>query len=214
MRDAQQDARTDSAASPGRFLLVAADSMSQFESLPGAGNVRENLGRLVHPDRLTEISGKSATAAAVLRTLSRHRWAHFDCHSIKHPRNPWHNGLVLHDQNLTVKDFARMRGDRPEFTFLAACVTALTDEDLPDEMVTLAAAMQYTGCQHVIGTLTPPTDRSTTRVTEAVYEAMITRDGIPDPTESARLLHAAICAERARRPQNPSAWAPFIHMGL
>ncbi|WP_329580757.1 CHAT domain-containing protein [Streptomyces sp. NBC_01361] len=81
-------------------------------------------------------------------------------------------------------------------------------------MITLAATLHYTGCPNVIGTLTPSTDRSTARVTRNLYSGLISADGRIDPEECVRRLHAAVSAERTRLPDHPTAWCPFIHIGI
>lgn len=196
------------------MLLVTADEESRLESLPGSAGVRKQIQKLVPPNRLTLLCGKQASVRQVLRAFDHHEAVHFDCHSFRDPRNPWRSGLVLHDRPLTVEDLVDRSADRLDFAYLAACATALTAEQLPDEMITLAATLHYTGCLNVIGTLTPSTDRSTARVTRNVYSGLISADGRVNPEECVRLLHAAVSAERTRLPDHPTAWAPFIHIGI
>ncbi|MFD4944083.1 CHAT domain-containing protein [Streptomyces sp. NPDC058409] len=196
------------------MLLVTAGEESRLESLPGTAGVRKQIQKLVPPNRLTLLSGKKASVRRVLPALARHEAVHFDCHSFRDPHNPWRSGLVLHDRPLTVEDLVDRSVDRLDFAYLAACATALTDEQLPDEMITLAATLHYTGCPNVIGTLTPSSDRSTARVTRNLYSGLISADGRVDPEECVRLLHAAVSAERTRLPDHPTAWSPFIHIGI
>jgi CHAT domain-containing protein len=40
-----------------------------------------------------------------------------------------------------------------EFAFLSACHTAVSDEETPDEVILLAAGLQFSGFKSVIGTL-------------------------------------------------------------
>ncbi|MET7296224.1 CHAT domain-containing protein [Streptomyces griseoloalbus] len=216
-----REARDAKAATAGadesrepNMLLVTADQDSRLESLPGSAGVRKQIQKLVPPNRLTLLSGKQASVRQVLRAFEHHEAVHFDCHSFRDPHNPWRSGLVLHDRPLTVEDLVDRSADRLDFAYLAACATALTDEQLPDEMITLAATLHYTGCPNVIGTLTPSTDRSTARVTRNLYSGLISADGRVDPEECVRLLHAAVSAERTRLPDHPTAWSPFIHIGI
>ncbi|MFC9641646.1 CHAT domain-containing protein [Streptomyces mirabilis] len=216
-----REARDAKAATAGaneshqpNMLLVTADQDSGLESLPGSAGVRKQIQKLVPPNRLTLLSGKEASARRVLRAFDHHEAVHFDCHSFRDPHNPWRSGLVLHDRPLTVEDLVDRSADRLDFAYLAACATALTDAQLPDEMITLAATLHYTGCPNVIGTLTPSTDRSTARVTRNLYSGLISADGRVDPEECVRLLHAAVSAERTRLPDHPTAWSPFIHIGI
>jgi len=197
-----------------KMLLIAPDPDSSLESLPASGKVRKFLQDLVPSSRMTQLSGKRATVRNVKQELSNHDMAHFDCHSFRDAMNPWNSGLAMQDRALTVVDLVDRKADSLEFAFLAACTTALTNERLPDEMITLAAALHYTGCPHVIGTLTPSTDQSTSRVTQHVYSSLISENGRLESTDCARQLHEAVRSERGRRPENPSAWSPFIHIGI
>jgi CHAT domain-containing protein len=120
---------------------------------------------------------------------------------------------VLHNQILTVADLAGVRHDRAEFAFLAACTTAVGGTRVPDEAITLTAALQYAGYQNVIGTLWSVSDRSAARITQSVY-GDVTLYGQLWPSKSARALHNAVREERTRRPHHPSTWVPFLHVGL
>ncbi|MEV5013293.1 CHAT domain-containing protein [Streptomyces sp. NPDC053780] len=212
-RDAKVTAAGVEASRSPNMLLVTADQESRLESLPGSAGVRKQIQKLIPPNRLSLLSGELASVRQVLHAFNHHEAVHFDCHSVRDPRNPWRSGLVLYDRPLTVKDLVDRSVDRLDFAYLAACATALTDEQLPDEMITLAATLHYTGCPNVIGTLTPSTDRSTARVTRNVYNSLISADGRVNSEECARVLHAAAAAERTRLPDHPTAWSPFIHIG-
>lgn len=73
--------------------------------------------------------------------------------------HPHQGGLVLRGRRLTVADVVGIRHDGAEFAFLAACTTAVGGVRVPDEAITLTAALQYAGYQNVIGTLwTVPAD--------------------------------------------------------
>ncbi|MFI6504515.1 CHAT domain-containing protein [Nonomuraea typhae] len=200
-------------AAEGRLLHVAVGDGPGQESLPGAARTRGYLERLLPADRRTTLDGQAATWRSVETGLRRHVWTHFDCHGVQDLNNPFQGGLVLHDRTLTVADLAGIRHDRAEFAFLAACTTAIGGARVPDESITLTAALQHAGYQSVIGTLWTVPDRPAARIAQAVYGTLV-HDGRLQPAESARALHAAIRAERARSPRHPSAWAPFLHVGL
>jgi len=98
-----------------------------------------------------------------------------------------------------------------ELAFLSACRTAAGGVDLPDEVITLAAALNYTGYRHVVATqwsVGPPVAAD---VTTAVYTEMITGSGF-QPGRSAVALHHAVRALRdGGRPLEE--WLPFTHTG-
>jgi CHAT domain-containing protein len=112
-----------------------------------------------------------------------------------------------------VADLAGVRRDRAEFAFLAACTTALGGAQVPDEAITLTAALQYAGYDEVIGALWSVPDRSAARIIQSVYRELVLDEQI-QPSESARALHDAVRHERSRQPHHPSAWAHFMHVGL
>jgi CHAT domain-containing protein len=101
---------------------------------------------------------------------------------------------------------------RGEFAFLAACMTATGGVHLPDEVITLAAALHYTGCRHVIGTLWSVHDATAADIAERVYTEL-TSAGRLDATRSAYALHDAIRGLRDDDQLPPSSWAPFAHTG-
>lgn len=67
--------------------------------------------------------------------------------------------LLGEPEDMTVAELANDRY-RGEFAFLSACKTAVGGVQTPDEAITLAAALQYTGWRHVIGTLWTVWDQS------------------------------------------------------
>jgi CHAT domain len=192
-----------------RLLVVAlAETVGQLP-LDGADRDRNLLASLFS-ERCTLLRGADATWQAVHRMLPRHRWVHFSCHGGQDLMNPTRGGLLLHDRLLTIADIGpgKYRG---EFAFLSACQTATGGVGLPDEAITLVAAMHYSGYRHVIGTLWSVYDQTASDVAEAVYRDL-TLSGRFEPARSAQALHSAI--QGLREQGIPaSAWVPFIHTG-
>ena len=142
------------------------------------------------PGGLTVLSGRDATVAAVQAAIPRHRWIHLSCHGYQDLRDPSAAGLELSDGTLTIARLsdARYAG---ELAFLSACRTAAGGVDLPDEVITLAAALNYTGYRHVVATLWSVDPAVAADVTTAVYGELITGGGF-DPDRSATALHRAV----------------------
>ncbi|GAA4609908.1 tetratricopeptide (TPR) repeat protein [Actinoplanes octamycinicus] len=178
--------------------------------LPGAAKdsavVRGHLGA-----RCEVLEGPAATRAAVRAALDRHSAVHFSCHGRQDLDDPSAGGVILRDGVLSVADLAGARRGG-EFAFLSACETAIGLNDVVDEAVTLAAALQYAGWRHVIATLWSVRDRDAAFLAEAIYARMVT-DGRLSPDRAADALHHAVCAVRERRRNHPSRWVPFIHVG-
>lgn len=185
----------------GRPLGVGRRLVVGVPGTPPLSNVDEEV-RLVGGD--TTLVGPAATAERVLAELARHPWAHIACHGYQDFADPSGSHLAMHDRPLTVPEIAALDLPAAELAFLSACETSASGVVLPDEAISLAAALQLAGYRHVIATLWPIPDRST--VAAAVY-----RHGAP--TDPARALHDAIRAAMAANPYEPTSWAPYQHLG-
>ncbi|SEQ84246.1 CHAT domain-containing protein [Streptomyces radiopugnans] len=208
-------ARDDTRGAPAhrrRLLLVTPET----EHLPATARTHARLRSLLPPGGLTVLAGPEACHGRVGAALQEHAWAHFDCHAVQDPDDPLQSHLSLHDRPLTVSDLADLPMAQAEFGFLAACATAAGGALVLDEWISLTAALMYSEFQTVIGTLWPVPDAPTARIARDVYERLLTSPGRPlfDHTGSAAALRDALVAERARRPDHPSAWASFVHYGV
>lgn len=162
------------------------------------------------PGGLTVLNGPDATVAAVQAAMPRHPWVHLSCHGYQDLRDPSAAGLELSDGTLTI---TRLSGARyaGELAFLSACRTAAGGIDLPDEVITLAAALNYTGYRHVVATLWSVDPAIAANMTASVYAELITDSGL-DPEKSALALHQAVRTLRdAGCPLDE--WLPFTHTG-
>ncbi|NEA24562.1 CHAT domain-containing protein [Actinomadura bangladeshensis] len=192
-----------------RMLIVALPDAP--EQVPLENVVRErDLIVSLFPDRHTLLD-ESATTGVVRAELSRHRWAHFSCHGSQNLADPSQGGLILRDESLTIADVSAQQHDG-EFAFLSACMTAVGGVRLPDEAITLAAALHFTGYRQVIGTMWAVHDQTAADVAAMVYTDL-TATGRFDPKRSARSLHAAIRHLRDVAGAPAHAWTPFIHLG-
>jgi hypothetical protein len=166
---------------------------------------------LPHVDELLPVGdhrflrGPRATRAAVLAELDTHAWAHFGCRTEQNLREPGRGGLHLYDGLVTVADLGARR-HRGELAYLSGCPTATGGVALPDEPITLPAALHLTGYRHVI------TAPGTAQVARDVYAGMV-RDGRLDAGLAAIALHQAVRRLRAAHPGSPNRWAPFTHTG-
>ena len=185
---------------PGKLLFVG-----QADALPSVDRERETLRALL-PDSVF-LDGDRATRAAVFDQLAGHSWAHFSCHGVQNLDDPASGGLVLADGIATVAEFGE-RAYRGELAFLAGCQTAVGGRVLPDEAITLAAALHHAGFRHVVATMWTVRDATVARVTRQFYRWLL-HDGCPP----AAALHDAVRGLRARHPRSPSAWTPFAHTG-
>jgi len=163
------------------------------EMLPG---VREEIRR-IHSfgDFVDVLMGDQANRQAVLSQLQEHNWIHFSCHAIQAWDRPFESYFQLcGDEHLTLIDIVAARHPNPEFAFLSACHTATSGDTkgTPDEVIHLAAAVQFCGFRSVVGTLWALNDNIAVDVTEAFYRQMFCRQGIlvADFRDSAKALNA------------------------
>jgi tetratricopeptide (TPR) repeat protein len=203
----------------GQMLVVGLARTPGQPPLPSVDRELRLLATLF-PGHHTILAGPAATCAAVREQLPRHRWAHFSCHADQDFADPSHGGILLHDRKLTIEDIGqgRYHGD---FAFLSACHTATGGAAVPDEAITLAAALHFTGYRHVIATQWSVYDKTAADVAAAVYTDLtssgltssgLTSSGTFDPSQAARALHTKIKGLRdAGKPL--SQWTPFIHTG-
>ncbi|KAG1823405.1 CHAT domain-containing protein, partial [Suillus subaureus] len=101
------------------------------------------------------------------------------------------------------------------FAFLSACHTAVGDEETPDEVIHLAAGLQFSGFKSVIGTLWVVDDAVAKHVVEAFYENMFKDSedsGVMDCTKAAWALNRATNAVRSKVPLEQRI--VFIHIGV
>jgi len=96
-----------------------------------------------------------ATPTAVLAHLPDHQFAHIVCHGILELGKPFESLFKLHGrEQLLLLNIVRSQLPDAEFTFLSACHMAeLTEESISDEVLHLAAAMQFCGFRSVVGTM-------------------------------------------------------------
>ena len=122
----------------------------------------------------------------------------------------------LHDGNLELRRLMQISFPRAELAVLSACNTATGDvENAPDEVIHLAAAMQFCGFRSVVGTLWPMKDEDGPNVALEFYGYMFRRGQghTPDFRDSAAALnHAVKSLQRAKVPID--RWINFVHFGL
>lgn len=203
---------------PGRMLFVGMPTTParpdrpdvELPDLPNVAVERDLVERLF-ADRCTPRIGPAATRRGVLDDLRRHGWVHFACHGEQNLDDPSRGGVLVHDGALTVTDLGSQRY-HGEFAYLSGCKTAVGGVNLPDEAVTLAAALHYTGYRHVIATLWSVFDEQAAQVAEDVYTDLV-HDQELRSDGAAPALHRAVRRLRAVFRDRPSVWTPFAHTG-
>ncbi|KAG2034104.1 CHAT domain-containing protein [Suillus americanus] len=194
---------------------------------PGAGKGKALLGvdselELVHKlvpatANRTTVSGDAATRAGALQALEENTWVHLACHGKQDPRQPYNSHFVMRGEHLTLLDIMERDIPHAEFAFLSASHTAVGDETTPDEVIHLAAGLQFSGFKSVIGTLWEVNDAIAEHVVEAFYKYMFMdlKDGtgvVMDCTRAAWALNRATHAVKTKVPLEQRM--VFIHIGV
>ncbi|MBH0779349.1 CHAT domain-containing protein [Nocardia sp. NEAU-351] len=120
-------------------------------------------------------------------------------------------GLTLHDGILTVAEVAERDDGGRDFVFLSACHTHSGRAIATDEMISLAAALSYTGWRDTVATLWSVYAERAAVTSERFYRA-VDCDGSGGSGAVARALHVAVHALRAED-ERPHRWGAFVHIG-
>ncbi|KAG1721705.1 CHAT domain-containing protein [Suillus lakei] len=196
------------------------------QSQPGAGQGRvlpavDSELELVHelvPSnvKFTHLSGDEATQAGALETLQQNTWVHLACHGKQDHEQPYNSCFAMRDKPLTLLDIMENNSPEAEFAFLSACHTAVGDEETPDEVIHLAAGLQFSGFKSVIGTLWVVNDALAKHIVEAFYEKMfedLEDGGVMDCTKAAWALNNA--ADAVKKKKVPlEQRIVFVHIGV
>ncbi|MEU9351208.1 CHAT domain-containing protein [Streptomyces griseoloalbus] len=209
------DVRRGDRGAGGTGLLAV--TVAEAPGLPVLRSVRREADTVLSlfPGRShRRLDGPDATCAAVRAALAEHTWAHIACHAGQDLSAPSRAGLHLHDGLLTVAEFATAHPEGPgELAYLSACETAMGGAEVPDEAITLAHALQFTGYRQVVAALWSVEDAVAVRVAEDFY-TRVARAAGPDPARAAEALHHSVRALRAQMPHAPGRWASYMHVGV
>jgi tetratricopeptide (TPR) repeat protein len=162
----------------------------------------------------TTISGNAATRAGALKALETNTWMHLACHGKQDPAQPYHSHFVMRDEHVTLLDIMERDIPRAEFAFLSACHTAVGDKETPDEVIHLAAGLQFAGFKSVVGTLWEVDDAVAKHVVEAFYRYMFhpKEEGVMDCTKAAWALNCATHSVKTKVPLEQRM--VFVHIGV
>ncbi|KAG2068444.1 TPR-like protein [Suillus decipiens] len=157
------------------------------------------------------ISGDAATRAGTLQALEENNWVHLACHGKQDHEQPYNSHFVMKDEPVTLLDIMEKDVPHAEFAFLSACHTAVGDKETPDEVIHLAAGLQFSGFKSVIGTLWEVNDACVEHVVRAFYENMF-KGGVMNCTRAAWALNRATHAVKTKVPLEQRM--VFIHVGV
>jgi len=160
------------------------------------------------------IDGDYATCDRVLSSVAQHSWVHFACHGHQ-DIEPFKSHFSLHDGGLHMIDIVQRGLPHAELAVLSACHSAAGDETTPDEVLHLAAAMQFAGFRSVVGTMWAMVDEDGPAVMTEFYERLLDgKNGFADCTKAAAALNEAVDVLRKQSPAiSASRWINFVHYG-
>jgi CHAT domain-containing protein len=145
---------------------------------------------------------QAATRGSVLAAMRETSVVHVACHGLANPLNPLDSALLLGPaERVTVRDLLADPGFTPGLVVLSACQSAMSGVRLPDEAVSLPAALLVAGANAAIGSLWAVPDAPTALLMARFYQ-LWQQEG-HDPPEALRLaqiwLRDATNAEHANR---------------
>jgi CHAT domain-containing protein len=161
----------------------------------------------------TKIKSVDATKSRALRALRDNTWLHFSCHGTQNFDDPFKSAFLMRDQPLSLLDITQTDLSQHEFAFLAACDTAAGDPSVPDEVIHLAAGLQFAGVKSVVGTLWKVDDSAAQRLIEAFYKNLC-GDGKMKSQRAARALHQAVYSLARDWDMTLDQRIVYIHIGI
>ena len=143
------------------------------ETLPKVNEEIGHIQRLMNNADIRVLEGRDANHDTVLSGLRTHSWVHFACHGHLSDQ-PFHSSFQLHgNSRLELVKLIPAQFPDAELAFLSACHTAAGDVvGTPDEVVHLAAALQFCGFRSVVGTMWAMEDEDGCDVTRDFYQYM------------------------------------------
>ncbi|KDR76437.1 hypothetical protein GALMADRAFT_445475 [Galerina marginata CBS 339.88] len=191
----------------------------QSQTLPSTRKELAKIEQYVAADSLIKIGTAVASASveAVASRLSAASIVHFACHGIQNPTNPLQSGLEIENKILTISRIMKETIPNSSLAFLSACETAMGDEKIPDEAMSIAASLLFIGFRGVVATMWRMWDEDGPIIADTFYRELFKGlEGnptiLPDTSKSAEALAAATKELRGRGVPF-KRWVPFIHMG-
>ncbi|KIJ64289.1 hypothetical protein HYDPIDRAFT_28729 [Hydnomerulius pinastri MD-312] len=158
-----------------------------------------------------QVVGDRATDHGALEAFRKYSWVHLACHGNQHPTQPYESSLAMKNGPLTLLRIIREKFHNPEFAFMSACHTADVGGTTPDEVIHLAAGMQFAGFKSVIGSMWAVDDACAYKLVTAFYRRMFEGPSPPDYRRAAEALSKA--AREVWNDMPLDQRIVFIHIG-
>ncbi|KAN0136100.1 CHAT domain containing protein [Lactarius tabidus] len=158
-----------------------------------------------------------ATSSALKENLRRHSYLHLTCNAYLEAGKPLDSWFKLQGRDrLSLFDIMRSRFPNAEFAFLSASHSAaLTDKSIDDEVLHLAAAMQFCGFRSVVGAMWAVVDDDRPELASHFYKSIFSGEEteVPPYRRSALALRNAVQKLRQKRGVTLERWVNFVHYG-
>ncbi|KAG2147833.1 CHAT domain-containing protein [Suillus bovinus] len=161
----------------------------------------------------SKITSVDATKSRALCALRENTWFHLACHGTQKFNEPFQSAFLMRDQPLSLLDIAQTDLSRHHFAFLSACETAVGDVSTPDEVIHLAAGLQFAGVRSVVGTLWKVDDPTVHLLVKAFYEKFC-EGGTMSPKRAAQALHRAVQSLASDVDIPLAQRIVFVHIGI
>ncbi|KAG2067143.1 hypothetical protein BDR04DRAFT_1214340 [Suillus decipiens] len=173
----------------------------------------ELVHKLVPPN--VKFAGNKITRAGTLKALQCNTWVHLACHGKQDYDQPYDSRFAVREKTVTLLDIMKNNAPQAEFTFLS-CHTVAGDEKTPDEVIHLAAGLQFSVFRSVIGTLWAVDDTLAKYVVQAFYESMFKdlKEGVMDCTKAVSALNHATTTSTVKKKVPLEQIIVFIHIGV
>ncbi|KAH8103699.1 CHAT domain-containing protein [Phellopilus nigrolimitatus] len=160
---------------------------------------------------------EQATREAVIDNFRDHDWVHIACHGHLNYEEPFLHAFQLFGKDrLTLLDIIQSNLPNAEFAFLSTDHSAgQTVGGAREEVLHLAAAMQFSGFRSVIATMWAMADDDGPFVAKEFYKRIFAEEDSPELgfKRSARALRETIQRLRKRRGMTVERWVNYIHIG-
>ncbi|EJD02292.1 uncharacterized protein FOMMEDRAFT_157509 [Fomitiporia mediterranea MF3/22] len=158
--------------------------------------------------------GKKASRDEAIKAVQEAPWVHFVCHGFL-SSSPFNSSFNLSGGGLTMLDIIQTSLPNAEFAFLSACHTAEQSHNgAHDEVLHLAAAMQFSGFRSVIGSMWELLDTDGPTFAKAVYEYInVCEEEEVKYKRAAGGLRKAALELKAREGIQTERWVNLVHIG-
>jgi CHAT domain-containing protein len=139
-------------------LALIAEKQAQqrgLDQIPGVDKEIDKVAAVAKSKSVKVIyqQAGSTTVAGTSPVMQAANIVHLACHGVQDISNATQSGFCLGDGRLTISKLMELRLKDAFLAFLSACETAKGDQNQPDQVMHLAAAMLFSGFKSVVATM-------------------------------------------------------------